>query len=483
MDDKKKKYVIPEAEIVNFGNNDIITISGTDANNTDWTLDPDGETFSAQEGRIMKKKFLLAVIPALMVLSSCAGAGQKVEVKNDNLFVEDTLAHEEIFGDSEIVFQDYKAPLRAPSGPVAPVYGVQYQESGDNVHVRFIAAIWLANSSIEVEWTRTMYKGHLTGEEASQSGHVFKAEADKACTKAYTSLANGSEEPLTIASINSQYGDGDDYNYFVVYTMLNIPKATYGDYSIRANIKLNDVAASTGIAATVGQTAYATFDLDRTGHFISGKFNGSHNEYAPEYDGEHTKGDNNAVYYGVDLKVGDTFALVYYESGDNVFLLNGTARDGDIGYFFSNDQKTMTTRYAGTFNIYLNNSDMIYSTATTKLTRPIYVDVSERTWWGESSSHKTVLYAFGGTEDATFIVMNRIGTSNMYVTPSAINPSEYSKFIVLDYNGSTPAFDANVVNQSKDSAAIDGKNKEDCIKIWDQDAGDSNKWWISWVVR
>lgn len=47
MDDKKKKYAIPEAEIVNFGNNDIITISGTDANNTDWTLDPDGETFSA----------------------------------------------------------------------------------------------------------------------------------------------------------------------------------------------------------------------------------------------------------------------------------------------------------------------------------------------------------------------------------------------------------------------------------------------------
>ena len=45
MDDKKNKYVIPEAEIVNFGNNDIITISGLDTNNTDWTLDPDGEDF------------------------------------------------------------------------------------------------------------------------------------------------------------------------------------------------------------------------------------------------------------------------------------------------------------------------------------------------------------------------------------------------------------------------------------------------------
>ena len=35
MDDKKKKkYVIPEAEIVDFGGNDIITLSGgADANN------------------------------------------------------------------------------------------------------------------------------------------------------------------------------------------------------------------------------------------------------------------------------------------------------------------------------------------------------------------------------------------------------------------------------------------------------------------
>ena len=31
MDDKKKKkYVIPEAEVVNFADNDIITLSGTD---------------------------------------------------------------------------------------------------------------------------------------------------------------------------------------------------------------------------------------------------------------------------------------------------------------------------------------------------------------------------------------------------------------------------------------------------------------------
>ena len=46
MNDKKKKFIIPEAEMVDFGNNDIITISGVTTNNADWTQDPDVETFS-----------------------------------------------------------------------------------------------------------------------------------------------------------------------------------------------------------------------------------------------------------------------------------------------------------------------------------------------------------------------------------------------------------------------------------------------------
>lgn len=46
MNDKKKKFIIPEAEMVDFGNNDIITISGVATNNADWTQDPDVETFS-----------------------------------------------------------------------------------------------------------------------------------------------------------------------------------------------------------------------------------------------------------------------------------------------------------------------------------------------------------------------------------------------------------------------------------------------------
>ena len=42
----------------------------------------------------MKKGFLLAFLPIVLVLSSCSTASKT----NDNYFIEDTDAHEEIFG-------------------------------------------------------------------------------------------------------------------------------------------------------------------------------------------------------------------------------------------------------------------------------------------------------------------------------------------------------------------------------------------------
>ena len=43
MDDKKKKYVIPEAEVVDFNNDDIITLSAHNINNITWADDDNTE--------------------------------------------------------------------------------------------------------------------------------------------------------------------------------------------------------------------------------------------------------------------------------------------------------------------------------------------------------------------------------------------------------------------------------------------------------
>ena len=164
----------------------------------------------------MKTKFLLGVIPALMALTSCAGVAPKAE---KNLFQEDTLAHEEIFGDARIEMQGYREPRKSPELSPEPMYGVQYQITASYIHMRLIAAVSLPDLSVGVQWTRTMYKGHVGG---GQDGHVFKSEGNFDSTKAYTSLANGTEDPLTIAAFNAEYKTS--YDHFVVYTMLNIPK-------------------------------------------------------------------------------------------------------------------------------------------------------------------------------------------------------------------------------------------------------------------
>ncbi len=423
----------------------------------------------------MKKKILLSIIPALLVLSSCSGLGPKEEVKKENLFAEDTLAHEEIFGDAEIEMQEYKSPLKAPMGPVAPVYGVQYQDSEEDgkVHMRFIAAIYLPNTSINVSWSRTMYKGHGNGD---QSGHVYKAESEIGCSKAYTSLANGAENPLTIADINANYGAGDDYNYFVVYTMLNIPKETYADYSIRANLVMSGLAYGNGIAATVDGSANATFSMDTTGHFISGRFDGVHAEFAPEYDegAGKVQGSDNAVYYDLPLLPGDTLALVYFDSVNNVFLLNGTSRFINAsGYYFNNSKKTMTTQFAGTYTIYLNSSDQIHTTASGVI-RPIYVDVPS---WLYGDSAWPALYAFGPGDVQEWYNIDTTGSHGVVVDnenhPKLFDPAIYTGVIIVRMAfGKTldDKWDGKFYNQSADTTFPSAPNYDgysqkvqDCI--------------------
>ena len=48
MDDKKKKFIVPDAELVDFANDDIITLSALGTGNSDWNLDDNTETFETE---------------------------------------------------------------------------------------------------------------------------------------------------------------------------------------------------------------------------------------------------------------------------------------------------------------------------------------------------------------------------------------------------------------------------------------------------
>ena len=114
----------------------------------------------------MKKRVLLALLPAAMILTACAGIAPK---ENNNLFLEDTLTHEEIFNDVE-----FKSVGFAPRRNLAPVenaevpIGVQYSAvSAGKVSMRFVAAIKVDGETPEEKqaalahttavWTRALY--------------------------------------------------------------------------------------------------------------------------------------------------------------------------------------------------------------------------------------------------------------------------------------------------------------------------------------
>ena len=419
----------------------------------------------------MKTKFLLGVIPALLTLTSCAGIAPKAENK---LFQEDALAHEEIFGEAKIEMEGYRAPRKSPELSPEPMYGVQYQVTESYVHMRLIAAVSLPDLSVSVQWARTMYKGHDNGEE---SGHVFKPSANFESTKAYTTLANGTEDPLTIAAFNSEYGTS--YDHFVVYTMLNIPKATYDDYSIRASVTIGDVASTKGIAATVGQTAFASFDLARSGHFISGRFNGVHQEFASN----HELGGNNAA-YDVSLLPGDTFALVYY-NGSDVFLLNGLSRfANESGYYFDGSKNTPTVKYKGDYTLYLNGGDMIYTSAN-NVVRPFYINLAS--WWFEASCH-VALRAYDSSDDSKGVWFSWDTHSTYMLTSGTVDPSAYDTLVVVRVeDGHSPSVDSpKYGNKSKtisfpSAPAYDDEQHKvkDCLYIY----GDGDPRDLSWGTR
>ena len=107
----------------------------------------------------MNKKALLVVLPALLVLSACQ-IGPKS--KDNNIFLEDTLAHEELFGGVDFCGVNTNIrkvdPVEHPDND--PTIGIQsQQEEGNKVSFRFVAAVSIAPENLEstvANWTRTV---------------------------------------------------------------------------------------------------------------------------------------------------------------------------------------------------------------------------------------------------------------------------------------------------------------------------------------
>ena len=343
----------------------------------------------------MKKKYLIAILPALLVLSSCQAAPKAEVLKEDN-FIEDTEAHDEIFGSQS--FGHKVAPYHLGSDPVEhpdndPAIGVQTKIEGENISFRFVAAVTFTNENIgptHATWKRTVSK---------PDGQVHMDTNTIECTKAYTKLGTDGD-PYTIDQFNAAQEPATSYTHFVVYTLRGINLATYGDYYISAYLTLTDGVEQTSkaIVTTVDTSIYQAAYIHNLGDYsVAGTFNGTPNVIPATSIRGNAEAKDKATFEGLSIKKDDTLVInEFYDTKMYVKnVANFTGDDNHSGYYFADESNEMKANFDGTYNLFLTKDDQIYTTASNVVSNgPLYVDVNV-SWWGNDSAWTSV-YAYSG---------------------------------------------------------------------------------------
>ena len=306
------------------------------------------------------KKSLLLVLPALLVLSACQSAPKAKE--NPNLFIEDTLMHEELFGQNDFVKIDTRVRNLDPLDSSLPMIGVQTAPGSvaDTTSIRFVAAVNLDLENladVHPVWTRVLYEEDGDG--------TLKASDTLESTKAYTSINSGGD-PILPSSFGS-------YNRFVVYTMMNIPN-TYSDCYFNVSLNLAGVPSKV-LATTVDLSSHFTFNSSSENIFLTGTIGGVAGDLAQ--DGS-TRGSN-AASFTTNLQENDSFIIVQRTS--SLFKTWTATNLGDEGDGFAKDSGKIKVTASKKYVVYLNTSNGIYHTQYEKPTG-YYIRGDAANGWG-----------------------------------------------------------------------------------------------------
>ena len=295
----------------------------------------------------MKKRILLALLPAAMALAACSGI--QSSPKQANLMLEDTVAHEEVFGAADEI-GDLRVTRMNPrriefaADFIKMGYQIKFDDkddadaSNDVIHIRFVAAI--KDSNVQAYWHRGFAQPNSAeGAETNPSEHpgVWKFKLNDGVVneslKIYSTLTDGGT-PIT-AGVEGEYAA---YEGFIIYTLLNIPYETYKDSYLGAYVEVVDpddaynTQKSSFLAVKVEkQTAYTSknaFAVSNTyfgKHFLQGTINGEVKTVLE--DETILDSDNNfASYKDVALLATDSFGSYYLSTEHFQFF-------GHTGFF------------------------------------------------------------------------------------------------------------------------------------------------------
>ena len=355
----------------------------------------------------MKKKLFLAILPALMVLSACVGVNPRQEVKQEPLCIEDTLAHEEVFGEAKVAGNLGVRKTANPSGVLEPKIGVQWKKSDNNndantkIDIRYVAAI--SSLDVKARWARgvAMQDSNCPKKfynDAKKPGDFYYKEA----TIAYETISNDGNETKATAL-------GGGYNYFVVYTMKNIPWQEYQYSYMAAYLQILDnetdsvLKSSEVLAVNINQQHHFSFGLmEFNGYFIEGTIGGEANEFRKIDDTP--DGTDHAFESGLVLNANDNFGLFKWTPTE--FQYFGRYNFGGLDTFYLEDSSALSSNYSkvrasGTYALKVE-SDNRFKLEAEALNVNLYLNTGswgDNQSWGNGSGERFAIYYRDGNTD------------------------------------------------------------------------------------
>ena len=323
----------------------------------------------------MNRKLLFA-LPLFMALSACAGVNinnQQRNFVNVNGIVEDTKAHEEIFGNAaEInVLKPKKVGDFGGSSDILMGYQMKFDDNGDavasndTISIRFIAAI--KNTDSRAYWDRAVCNGAGSeGAEVKKDDWRYKiTDAWLESTSLYSTLTNG-EDIITVEG-ESPY---KEYAGFVIYTMLDIPYESFKDFYLGANLTLvpnggGDYISSNFVGVKIEKQALKNesvfaFSIPKNpsaheGFVLAGSI---HNKLDYAKADSTTRGSNNVSFIST-LFTDDTFVFVQ-KTDSNFKIWDGSCLQTTPVDGIEEENNVFKSTKHARFSFYLK-SDVIYA--------------------------------------------------------------------------------------------------------------------------
>lgn len=372
----------------------------------------------------MKKLVLLVILPLALSLSSCGNKPQK-NINNNDSMIEDTLMHEEIFGALPSNTQKWdlnpKKSLGLGIDLYKPMIGFQRKDNNDGTYsVRFVAAMQLETDN--ASWFRSVH---------NLAGTVEKSKLEVPVQTVYSALNNAGN--IAYASDVEAEDGTNPYDCYAVYCLLNIPNS-YSDYYVDAYITVNDGGNHTtsdvgSLNVADGNKAYK-YQLsgsNRDTAFINGV------ERVPD------SGSNKVDLYSVDLNVDDKVEIYYVNEATLTYSKNTSLTLGAAfpDFVLDTDKDILTTKYSGTYNVYLNNENQFFFTKKISFQGP--------TGWGTDKTAKIQLKSNDGSShpEETMLSTETAGLFYYFVDTSAYKDAQFfqqqgdTKSDWTDYRGNS----------------------------------------------